>query len=110
MDTHKTGTTVWSVLLAAAEMRILTKSGVFADMARQYENGWGGFLLNALIYAVVVAVVNIIVSSVIIFRCEYFGVRFDSTEEIQAESGRTAKKALLIVGLFYLYKLASVVF
>lgn len=79
-------------------------------MARQYENGWGGFLLNALIYAVVVAVVNIIVSSVIIFRCEYFGVRFDSTEEVQAESGRTAKKALLIVGLFYLYKLASVVF
>lgn len=101
---------MWSGIFVFAEFVILYRRGVFFEMERLLEKGWGGFLIDAVAYAVGLAIVTALVCSTVIFRSEYFGVRFESNEEIQKESGHVAKVGLLIAGIFYAIMMAFIIF
>ena len=110
MEQERFASGMWSGIFVFAEFVILYRRGVFHEMESLLEKGWGGFLIDAVVYAAGLAVVTALVCSTVIFRSEYFGVRFDSDDAIQKESGHVAKKGLLIAGIFYAIVLAVIIF
>ncbi|MBQ7736995.1 MAG: hypothetical protein IJT62_04090 [Oscillospiraceae bacterium] len=110
MSDARTGTTIWTCIMAGIECWYLTRKDEtryvlrYAFANREY----GSVLFEGLALLVALLLINGLVVSIIIFRVNFFDYHFADANEIKKEMNASTKTGMYItVALWVLYMLIA---